>query len=417
MTKTERERAQKHLYKQKGCTNWFLRFYLHGKQVRETTGMIDETEACRIALARLDEAGADRSGAKKFIGPEQKKITVQQLLDALRLNYESRGMVNCHLLSNLKPMEQWFGHYKAVDLQAADLDRFIKHAQEHGRCKNSIGKPSKPASINRSLQLLTAAFSLARKDKIINHDQPKRRLSEKGNARQGFFSPLEFRSVMTNLRERWRDYVEFFYLTGMRPKEIRSLIWQDVEHDHLRLRGVEAKTGYPRTIPLADKEGKPNRVAAVIARRRLQMSPLTDLVFHYNGKPLGDHRKNWQSTCVMLGLGKLVCRDCWLKKCTSVLDPAGKCAECGKTWKKRESRKYIGKLLYDLRRTFCRDSIRLGIPQSVVMSISGHRTISTFLRYDITNLADQSQALDARQDYLEKQEQATQEKPLTALVQ
>jgi hypothetical protein len=68
MTKSEREHARKHLYLQPGSKKWFAPFYLHGKQIRATTGTADETEACRVVLDRLDELGADR-GARKFFGP------------------------------------------------------------------------------------------------------------------------------------------------------------------------------------------------------------------------------------------------------------------------------------------------------------------------------------------------------------
>jgi hypothetical protein len=58
------------------------------------------------------------------------------------------------------------------------------------------------------------------------------------------------------------------------------------------------------------------------------------------------------------------------------------------------------------------------------MSISGHRTVSTFLRYNITSDEDQKRALLARQEYTTKQEQeqiaqqrAAEEKPVTQLVQ
>ena len=376
MTKTERGHARKHLYKQKGSENWFFQLWLNGKRVRETTGTADEIEACRIAHARMDEAGADRSGAKKFVGPEQKRVTIQQLLDGLKLNYETRGKSGARLLSNLKPLEEWFGYYKAVDLQGADLDRFIKHAQEHGRCKDS-SKPAKPASINRCLQLLGQSYKLANADGILNCELPKRRLSEVGNARQGFFSSTEFRSVLVNLPERWRDYVEFFYLCGMRPKQIKSLSWQDVDADCIRSRAENVKNRRSHSVPLA------GQLAKVIARRRLQMSPRTSLIFHYKGQPIGDHRKAWKTACRLAGCP--------------------------------------GKLLYDLRRTFCRDAIRAGVPQSVVMSISDHRTVSTFLRYNITSDEDQKKALAAREEYTAKQELAAQQraetKPVTELVQ
>jgi integrase len=102
---------------------------------------------------------------------------------------------------------------------------------------------------------------------------------------------MEFRSVLANLSEHWRDYVEFFYLCGMRPKEIRSLSWPDVDAGCIRLRAENAKTGHSRSIALT------GQTADLIARRRLQMSPNTSLIFHYKGQPMGDHRKAWKTAC------------------------------------------------------------------------------------------------------------------------
>jgi len=41
-----------------------------------------------------------------------------------------------------------------------------------------------------------------------------------------------------------------------------------------------------------------------------------------------------------------------------------------------------------------------GVPQSVAMSISGHRTISTLLRYNITSDDDQREAIRKTEAYV-----------------
>jgi integrase len=358
---TKRERGRGHLYHQQGSAIWWMAFYKHGKQIRMSTGEVDEKIAERALKLKLQERDAELGGGRKMITPQQQRLTVNELLDALKVDYTLRGKGGARLLSNLKPLEEHFGDFRAVDLNSAHVDKFIETALQHGRRKLEVAipekkaKPAKPASINRSLQLLGQAYKLAIANGRLSTAPRIRKLSEVGNVRQGFFSTMQFRSVLANLPAYLRDFALFAWLTAWRPKEIRSLSWLDLDGDTIRLRAENAKIRKARNVPLIGE------LAELMDRQRLNMSPKTSLIFQHEGAPIGDFRKSWATACKLAGVPE--------------------------------------KLFYDLRRSGVRDMIRSGTSQTVAMSISGHLTSSMFQRYNITDDRDQRTALLNRESY------------------
>jgi len=154
-------------------------------------------------------------------------------------------------------------------------------------------------------------------------------------------------------------FVKFLYATGMRSGQAKDLTWDMVDKNctELHVPGELTKNGEDFTLPLVYKNGEPIFEFVKDIKRMTRL----------NGKPIFDttnFRKEWRTACARLGLG--------------VFNP--------------ETEAYRGLRPHDFRRTACRNMVKHGIPQTVAMAISGHKTDSMFRRYAIM---DKSAVQDA----------------------
>ncbi len=349
---------------------WWIAYVHNGKEIRESTQVLHTEQNLKKAEAslkkaratlktRLDEIAGEKHGGRPFVGPAQQRVTVNSLLDALEQDYKVREKCTPSFRSHARRIREVFGSWRAVDVTAEAIDRYITDAREVG---------FSPATINRGTQLLAQAFKLAVERKRLSSAPLIRHLPER-NARHGFFDEADFRALVEALPDYLQDFTRFGYITGWRKGEIASLLWVDVDGDVIRLRPENSKNNQGRSIPLRDSEGKLTEVGGLIENRRRARKFESDQgpvfashVFHHDGQPIGDIRKAWATACRSLGLA--------------------------------------GKLFHDLRRTAVRNMIRAGVPERVAMEISGHKTRSVFDRYNIVNERDKQEALARTQAYV-----------------
>jgi integrase len=205
------------------------------------------------------------------------------------------------------------------------------------------------ATINREFAIVRRGFSLAlREDPPLVRRAPYIPKLEEDNARQGFIEQGQYLSLRNALPDHLslKSLLVVGYHCGNRLGELRKLCWNQVnlEAREIRIQGAQAKAKRPRTLPIYGD------MAEWLHWQDQQRVAGCDLVFHWNGKPLGSHLKGWDKACTAAGL--------------------------------------TGLHFHDLRRSATRNMERAGIPRHVAMQISGHRTENVYRRYDIVVEAD-----------------------------
>lgn len=343
------------LYK-RGPVYWYS-YYVHGKQERESLRTTDEDTAKKRARRIRDGL---LQGT--IFAASERRVTVDELLNDLVSHLTVKRAAWLPKASYyIARLRQHFGAKRAEQLDTAAVQRFQAECQEIGLAD---------ATVNRHCEILRQAYRLAftRTPPKITR-LPYIPLLKVTNARQGFLGADDFAKILRAVEDAdLRDYLEWFWWTGMRPKEIAQLEWTmfDRETWTLNLSPKAAKTRHPRLIPLVGptKAVMERRIAA----RRLD----TKLIFHRRGgQPVKHYMDAWAAACKSAGL--------------------------------RSGRKTEGGVTpYDLRRSALRNIVRGGTDFTVAMKISGHKTRSTFDRYNITSDEDVRAALERTAEYVAK---------------
>lgn len=330
-------------------SRWWIAYSGNGREIRESAGKT-EAEARKILRARLKQLASGR-----WIEPEQERLTIGELLDSYEAHLQTRhAKATRSIHSHLRPVRAAFGDKRGANLRVADLESYRRERLAVGMARQTI---------DHELGALRAAYSLAKKQERISR-VPHFPMFRENNVRRGWVDLSEAERIANALPEPLRTLALFARASTWRKSEVESLTWEQVDWPAREVRLFDSKNGRGRVLPLDDY------LFGLIERMRAQReyaSPsgpaLSRFVFHRKGRHVGDWRKAWKRACGIAGRPDA--------------------------------------LFHDLRRSGIRDLVRAGVPQSVVMAISGHRTISTFLRYDIASEEDKRDALEQARAYRE----------------
>src|SRR6266851_9023813 len=266
----------------RGSTYWCA-YSLRGVEHRESTESSDEKQAGKFLKARLREVGADLLGARTFTTPKASRLTVAELCEALKADFELREKASPQNLSYLKRVTADFGTYRAVELTAERIDKYIEQRLADGAAN---------ASVNRTTQILGQCFALAIKRGHLSKSPYIRHLSE-DNAREGFFDETQARAVIGKLPDDGlRDFVLFAYLCGWRKGSIAKLRWDAVDLDagEINLPGRFTKNRKPLKMAVEGELGQLlERRARVRSVEVEGVAEVCGLVFHRgDGRPINE---------------------------------------------------------------------------------------------------------------------------------
>jgi len=187
------------------------------------------------------------------------------------------------------------------------------------------------------------------------------------NVREGFFEHDEFLALRGGAAvDHLKLAMTIAYYTGMRQGEIigpNGLKWEQVnlEEGTIRLAIKDTKTKTARVIYMT---GDFLLVMMKMKQVHDKNYPACPYVCHLRGQYIKQMKRSWKTACQRVGLE--------------------------------------GKTFHDLRRTGVRNLIRAGVPETVAMKISGHKTRSVFDRYNITSEEDLKEAATRLGDYINR---------------
>jgi integrase len=277
-----------------------------------------------------------------------KELTVGHHLERFYTEWQIQGRKSIDTArSHAKPIVERFGKVPAVTIKTDDLRTYIVQRKEAGKAN---------ATINRELAVLRRTLVLAYESGELDR-VPKFPSLKEENIRQGTYTREEVDRVMTELPLHLQPVVLYAYLTGRRRGEILQLKWDDIDLKArvITVRQDTTKTGDVDRIPL---QGELYKLLLDLWERRREGVPW---VFSHNKEQIGDFNHTFASAASRAGLK--------------------------------------GKLFHDLRRSMVTDAVEAGVDPSVVMKITGHKTLKTFIRYRIVKTEGIRTAMSTLEEY------------------
>ena len=333
----------------KGVVFWIIDEWLpmpDGTRIRFRQRRIPTREQAQALLAKKRaEAFEDRF----FDRRKDSTLTVRDLWKLYEPVSEETKRSHRHDVHRKVHLLLHLGKKTLSSLTVADVGAYRRKRRGE---KTRRGHKPKPGTLDREVALLKRMCNYAVEIKLL----PVSPLAGADmlnvpNARDMVVAEVQFAKLYAEAESLLKPILLMAYDTGMRKGEILSLQWAqvDLKAGTIELRAQDTKTSQPRLIILTARlvkelEALPRHIRCT----NVFVNPKT-------GNAWNTIYKVFQRACTDVGLEGL-----WF---------------------------------HDLRRSFVTNARKRGVPESVIMRMTGHKTRNVFERYNIVDDDDLRQAM------------------------
>jgi integrase len=332
---------------------YWIKYYRRGRSYRESSGSDKKMVAINLLKMREGEIAEGKTPSINF-----EKVTFDELAHDFLQHYRITGRKSLDRAErSVKHLNTYFEGVRVPYITSPQINTYIEARQE----------VAANATINRELSALKTMFNLGLKQTPPKVSRvPHIPMLKENNIRRGFFEHEAFLALRAALPEYLKGFVTFAYKTGWRVSEITGLTWAriDREKNVVRLEAGETKNDEGRILHLDDELMQIIELQWNLRKEREVLAPYVFPNRRGTGR-IRDFRYVWKKACIQSHIGN--------------------------------------RIFHDFRRTAIRNMIRAGVPESVAMKISGHKTRSVFDRYNIVDENDLKDATQKVEAYIQKQ--------------
>ena len=330
---------------------YFLDYFVDAgglkKRKRVRLGEIPVAQAKKILAQHMQEMVAG-----KFLAVEKPEVTFNEAADSFLGYSEARRKSHKNDIQMVERLKAYFGNRPLRSLTPDIVEGFLTHRKKVGNQALNQGRNGKAlsnATLNRDLGTLKAIVNRAVLNDLIEKNPIQRVRPFREESRDRTLTPEEYEGLLAHCAPRLSAIIQLAYWTGMRKGEILGLRWEQVDFQNkvINLEAADTKTQEKREVPLTE--------GLLDLLKRTPKTLGSPYVFTHKGKRIQSVKTAFLRACRMVGIGNFK--------------------------------------FHDLRHCAVTNLRKAGVSDSVIMSISGHKTYAMFKRYYRIDRKDRVNAL------------------------